>query len=343
MYKFTHLPKSEQQIYFEQVGASKNLYPPIVEKDFWVCWTLMRLFSIHELKENLTFKGGTSLSKAWGLIQRFSEDIDLVINREFFGYGGENSPEKSLSNKKTKERLKGLRLACHNYVVGPLYEQLTADFMHHLPADSNWTLSVGDGGVGEQALLFAYPSCWDNTQSGYIRPIVKIELGARGDPWPSSKVAISSFVAEAYPEKFEVAKILIEVLSAERTFWEKAMLIHEETFRPPAKPRKPRMARHYYDLWSLINAGIANQAILDPRLFESIAAHREVFFRHNWVDYSTLKQGSLNLVPNEDQMDSWRDDYKDMEEMFFGERPSFDELLATIQSLQDEFNTAAKS
>jgi hypothetical protein len=128
-------------------------------------------------------------------------------------------------------------------------------------------------------------------------------------------------------------------VAARRTFWEKAMLLHEETFRPPDRPRKARLSRHYYDLWCLIRKGIAAQAMADLDLFDRVARHRKVFFRQNWVDYDTLRKGSLRLLPAPEQLSDWRRDYEAMrDEMFFDEPPVFEELLAEVRQFEEEFN-----
>lgn len=339
MKKFVYLNKTERAAYFQQVGAQMNISPINVEKDFWVCWTLNELFSISELAPNLTFKGGTSLSKVWHLIQRFSEDIDLTISREFFGFGGDNSPEQAESNKKRKKLLGELKAACQQYVGNTLLPKLIIKFKENLPKDEAWTLTLDLNDVDSQTLLFQYPSSFDALQSEYIRPIVKIEFGARSDPWPCSTAIVRSFVSEIYPKAFKYIDISVQALSAERTFWEKSMLIHEETYRPIEKPRGPRMARHYYDLWCLFQKGVAQKAIADDKLFDDVISHRQVFFPQNWVDYSTMKKGTIQLVPRGNQIDGWRSDYLAMNEMFLGFSPTFDALMEVISTLERNINS----
>jgi len=334
MNKFPFLEQAEQKVYFEQAGASMGLYAPYVEKDFWVCWVLDRLYSQPSISEHITFKGGTSLSKVWGVIERFSEDIDLTINRDFLGFGGEDSPEKATSNNKKKVGLKSLRQACHEYVTNDLYEILNKDFIENLPNGLVWTLKIDESDPDGQTLLFEYPSMWSDLSANYVKPIVKLEFGARSDPWPASQEVIKAFVATAYPKAFTQVEVNVLALAAERTFWEKVMLIHEETYRPVDKLRGQHMARHYYDLWCLINKGVANSAIADETLFDSVAEHRKQFFNQNWVDYETLKKGSLRLVPDEKLLPGWRKDYDDMSQMFLGNPPSFDEILDKIRALE---------
>ncbi len=120
------------------------------------------------------------------------------------------------------------------------------------------------------------------------------------------------------------------------------MLLHEEACRPFGKARKARLARHYYDLWCLITKGIAAKAVASPRLFERVAAHREIFFNWSWMDYSTLRPGHLRIVPPADQVHAWRQDYESMRrEMFFGEVPGFDEIMDVVGTFERQFNEHA--
>jgi hypothetical protein len=136
-------------------------------------------------------------------------------------------------------------------------------------------------------------------------PWLKIELGARSDDWPHSECPIQPYLAERFPQLMPEGPFPIRVLAAERTFWEKACLLHEETFRPADKPRKLRMARHYYDLWCLLRAGVGERALANTALFQRVAEHREIFFRCAWVDYSTHKPGTFRLTQPMDHLANW--------------------------------------
>jgi len=272
MRTFLSLPADRRLLAFQQVDATMGLQAFSVEKDFWVCWTLRELFALPGVGEHLTFKGGTSLSKAWTLIERFTLEVDP---------------------------------------------------------------SMADG----QCLLFTYPSVFPPGSAGYVRPVVKIELGARSDDWPHENRDIVPYVTGQFPNLDADTASSIRVLAPERTFWEKACLLHEETFRPADKPRPIRMARHYYDLWCLLKAGVGTRALDDMALFERVAEHREIFFRLTWVDYTTHKPGAFRLTPPTDHLTNWRTDYKAMQgPMFFGDTPSFNELMVAAAGFERRFN-----
>lgn len=338
---FLRLPREERRLACQQVDAQMQLQAVSVEKDFWVCWTLRELFTLPDIGQHLTFKGGTSLSKAWGLIQRFSEDIDLVVDKEALGFGGAAAPEKAPSKKKRRERLEALMEASRKWVQEKLQSALTKR-LHSAFGEADWTLEVDPDMADGQCLLFHYPSAFPPGTAGYVRPVVKIELGARSDDWPHEQKTIQPYVAELFPALVPDAAFSARVISAERTFWEKACLLHEETFRPADKPRKLRMARHYYDLWCLLRAGVGGRALANQALFQRVSEHREIFFRHAWVDYTTHRRGTFRLLPPEHHLANWRTDYEQMlGPMFFGEVPTFDEILEAVGEFERDFNATA--
>lgn len=335
---FLQLSPEERQLACQQVDAQMRLQAVSVEKDFWVCWTLREVFNLPGIGEYITFKGGTSLSKAWGFIKRFSEDIDLVVDKGILGFGGDAAPENAPSKKKRRERLEALMDSCRAWVQGPLQTALNLRLKSVL-GESGWLVEVDPDLADGQCLLFHYPSAFPPGVAGYVRPVVKIELGARSDDWPHEEKTIQPYLAEVFPMLAPNARFTARVISAERTFWEKACLLHEETFRPVDKPRKLRMARHYYDVWCLLREGVGDRAFADKKLFRRVAEHREIFFRHTWVDYDTHKPGSFRLVPPNEQLASWAADYKQMQgSMFFGDAPTFDEILIAVAAFETRFN-----
>ena len=341
MNAFLRLPAERRRLAFQQVDETMGLQAFSVEKDFWVCWTLRELFTLPGIGEHLTFKGGTSLSKAWNLIERFSEDIDLVVDKDVLGFDGDAAPDKAPSKKQRKTRLEALMESCRDWVQGNLQPALVARIADALGSDG-WKVEVDPDMPDGQCLLFHYPSVLPANSAGYVPPQVKIELGARSDDWPHEAKSIQPYVLEHFPAFDADGVSPVRVLAAERTFWEKACLLHEETFRPADKPRKLRMARHYYDLWCLLRAGVGERALGDTALFQRVAEHREIFFRYTWVDYTTHKPGTFRLVPPADQLANWKSDYQAMlGPMFFGDVPAFDKIMGAISEFEKTFNATA--
>lgn len=341
MQQFLALPADDQKLAIEQTAARVGWVATSVEKDFWVCWTLQQLFAMPGLAEHLTFKGGTSLSKVWKLIDRFSEDIDLTIDRAALGFGGADSPDQAPSAKQQTKRLKALKAACRDHVQQTVMSQLEAQMKIGLDGKA-WNLRLDKDDIDGQTLLFEYPTHFRTQDDRYSSSVVKIEFGARSDPWPAQTSSIQSIIADVFPQAFAAPACTVNALAPERTFWEKAMLLHKETYRPADKARRPRMARHYYDLYRLIEQRIAAHAAADQELFMQVAAHRQVFFAQTWVDYATLRPGYLRLAPLPEQEAGWRQDYVAMQgEMFSTAPPPFDVLLKVIKVFEIEFNAAA--
>ncbi|MCY4642361.1 MAG: nucleotidyl transferase AbiEii/AbiGii toxin family protein [Gammaproteobacteria bacterium] len=339
MKEFVEMSAERRQLICTEAGAKLNLSEVAVEKDFWVCWTLHKLFALPEWGEQFTFKGGTSLSKCWNLIDRFSEDIDIVINRAVLGFGGDRAPERAPSKSQTGKRLKALKAACQQCISDSIYPALSSIISSDLPEILEWTLELDPDDPDRQTLLLFYPTSFPE-QAAYLRRVVKIEMGARSDTDPAESIEARPYISNAFPDLLQEPGTNVKAVMPVRTFWEKAMLLHEEAFRPEINRRgRDGMARHYYDLCRLIQAGIGNQAYHSLDLFHQIAAHRQIFFRYAWVDYSTMEYEHLRLVPTEADLPAWKSDYENMrQEMFYGDVPTFEEVLKVVRDFQTKLN-----
>lgn len=329
------LPQDERELFFLTAANIKKMPFEIIEKDYWVVWVLERLFSLEKLKSHLTFKGGTSLSKVYGLIDRFSEDIDLSIERDFFGFGAPNDPEHAPSKKKQNRIIDNLSQACSDYVQTQMLNDLK-DAMAAKLTDAEWSVFTDPDDPDAQTLLFEYPS--KTTNNGYIRPIVKIEIGSRSEHWPVSEHRIRSYAKEALEDKIHESKIMVRVLNAERTFWEKATILHQYAHLPEEKKLPPRLSRHYYDFFQLINSEIKQKALIEEALLERVAIHKGIYFASNWANYGTARKGALKLIPPTRVLKELKKDYILMSAMFFREIPDWDLILKTIEQFEKEFN-----
>lgn len=307
-----------------------------IEKDFWVCWALKELLALPGWGGHLTFKGGTSLSKAWKLIDRFSEDIDLVIEREYLGFGGETL---------SRSRVGKLKATCSAKIEGEIRPALQQRIDRALPKGERGTVSFAGPEVDpdQLTLLFNYPTVLASDEVRYIKSEVRLEFGARSEVEPAELPTIRPYLAEQIPNLFSAPDFAVRTIAARRTFWEKAMLLHEEYHRPAGKPVKKRLSRHYYDLWCLIKKGAAAEAVIDGALFDRVAKHRAAFFRQTWLDYKTLAKGSLRLAPPAARLAEWRQDYQSMRDgMFFGVPPEFADILDVVRRFESEFNASAR-
>jgi len=238
---FAKLSPVERKAYIEETSNRRNTTTMIIEKDFWVCWILKHLFDLEEIPE-LSFKGGTSLSKAFQLIQRFSEDIDVSLDRASLGFcGARDLSNPGLSKAKRKQLDGELRLAIVKMVREVILPRMLAALQTVL-GTGGWQLTPAPEADDDMTLVFHYPTAFDHTT--YLRPIIKIEFG-RGDQQPSQRLSISPYVAEEFPDVFTARGVTLTVLACERTFWEKVTLLHSEYHRPDFSTMKPRMCRHW--------------------------------------------------------------------------------------------------
>ena len=322
MNSFLVLPPKDKREYILEAAARLGLSPVIIEKDFWVCFVLEKLFQF-QFSEYLTFKGGTSLSKVYGLIGRFSEDIDLTIDKEFVNsFGNATSVKPSKITKQSKK------------VVA---EHLLPELQTLLSEYGKSTLSQDD----DQTILFHYKSLIDENHD-YIKKQVRIELGARGEREPSTQKNITPYLMEALPEAFDenIAAITVTVLTAERTFWEKATILHSIAHRPHDRPLQERMSRHYHDLYMLSqNTDLLESAIQDHGLLQQVVSHKKEYFREKWNWYDSAEIGSLVLAPPDHLLKHLEKDYEKTKVMLFENDPiSYEELVKNLQALETQIN-----
>lgn len=338
MERFAQSSVEDRRAGFVQTGEARKLSPIILEKDFWVCWTLKQMFGLPTIGEHLIFKGGTSLSKVFKLIERFSEDIDVSIDRAFLGFGGANEPEAGGSNKEKQRRVDALKVTCQQKIAGELLPALQAAIEPKVRTGDKWSLFSDEGDPDKQTLMFEYPTSFPPDAAGYIRRAVKIEMGARADHWPCETKPITPYVAEQFPQGFREPSCAVKVLSAERTFWEKATILHAEFHRPADKAMPERLSRHYSDFAELIRKGVAKEAVAHLELLARVAQHKTLFFRSSWANYATATQGTLRITPPDYRLTGLREDYAKMQQMFFGKPPEFDAMIAALHQWEAEFN-----
>jgi len=338
-------PASERHALFVETAARMGTASSVIaEKDFWVCFVLHRLFSL-DFRPRLLFKGGTSLSKAFGLIDRFSEDVDLTLNRAELGFSGPDDPLTISGSKARQRKIEALGEACTRAVRERLEPSLRAS-LENVLGRQGWTLELVALEDGQVDLHFHYPPSLSPEDYGvlsYVQPVVRMEIGARSDQEPSVQALVRSYAAQHLPDVFSRLEAEVRVLSPERTFWEKATILHAESNRPLGGagelPRAWRqLSRHAYDIVMLARRGIAERAVARLDLLAAVARHKDAFFHSAWARYGEAKPGSLRLVPGGQLAGALRRDYSEMSAMLFGQPPSFDEIVGTLGELEQQIN-----
>ena len=327
--KFIDIPENRQLEVINTVALQTGLPPSSIEKDWWVTQVLKALYSL-PYAEHIAFKGGTSLSKCWNLIARFSEDVDIALSREFLGFRGE------LSKTQISDRLR--RAACSFVRENMKYDVQKAliDLGVRADAFSVDVVITPITTTDPEVITITYHSLYE--VSPYIKNTVKIEISGRSMMEPIEKRAINAaidthFIKAPFAENpFEVNAVI-----PERTFLEKVFLLHEE-FRKN-EVRVKRMSRHIYDLAMMMDSEnqIADRAIHNEALYKAVLEHRRKFIGLKGFNYDELYPDTLCIVPNENTARLWQDDYKFMcEHMIFRQAPSFEELINKLSTLNDQ-------
>lgn len=330
-------PARERAALFQETAVRRGLAPTIIEKDFWVCWTLRRLFTSEARRPAMLFKGGTSLSKVYGAIARFSEDVDISLHRHDLGFSHGRDPANAPSRKARGRLLDELAHACERFIAAELLPRMTADFASVLGAHgSSWRLEVDR--AEPQTVLFTYPASIGAGAAPYVRPVVRMEFGARSELWPADIADVRPYAAEEFPDAFGEARARVTVLGAKRSFWEKATILHAEYHRPEPRGETDRRSRHYYDLAMLAGGPVREEALEDVGLLLQVARHKELFFPASWANYAAARPGTLRLAPHPALARSLEADYRRMAEMFFAPPPPFSEVLDTISELEQAIN-----
>lgn len=326
---FLDLSTADKEAIFNQISNDTGMPSFAVEKDWWVVQTLSVIFEM-EAGKHLVFKGGTSLSKAWKLIQRFSEDVDLSIDRAFLGFGGE------LSKSKRTE----LRKVASEYTSGPFFEELQERFAARGINELTFNLVKAESTDQDpRVIIVNYPNVINSP--GYIEPSVQIEIGCRSMQEPFTIMAFASLVDETFiGSSFIQPGIMVPTVNPERTFLEKVFLLHEEFHRPIERMRVERLSRHLYDVVTLAKTEFAEKALSDPSLYQTIVDHRQAFTRVGGVNYNSLQPQTIDPMPRPEVLDAWRADYQKMVEQMIYEPspPSYDEIISKLRSLKERIN-----
>ncbi len=331
----------ERAAYVNETAARRNVPAWMVEKDFWVCWLLGRLFTLDAFKGHLVFKGGTSLSKVFGIIHRFSEDIDLSISPALLGID-ESWLEESDTKTQRGKRMEKLEDLCIQAVRERYSPLLEASIREELgPPGKLWKLITSvDAVTHSPVVLFEYP--YAATYKSYVPSAVKIEFGSLTDQQPIGEHPVRPMIAEQFPDALTLKEVVVVAMEAERTFWEKATILHDASLRPAQKEFNLRYARHYYDTVLLAESPAGERAIQRRELLERVTRFKSLFFMSSWSDYESAKPGSFRLVPPGPRRVEVEADYAKMQEFFTAHPPTFDELWDRLRVVETRINAVGK-
>lgn len=329
---FLHLEPEEQSQIYRALAPQLARSPVVLEKDVWVCWVLQTLFTMPG-RLPMAFKGGTSLSKVFGAIARFSEDVDITL--DYRGLDGTFDPfAEGVSRNRLKKFSEDLKCFARDHahcVVAPHFQKmLAAEF----DADS-FRLEVSDDG---EQLRVRYPTVLE-APGDYVGNSVLIEFGGRNITEPNEEHEVQPDIAEHVTE-LEFPRSTVSVLSPARTFWEKATLMHVECQRSEFRTGAERLSRHWYDLAMLADQAHGQAAVADRALLADVVKHKKVFYNASYANYDACLTGQIKLIPEDAALAALRDDFHRMigAGMFIGETPTFDAIVDRLRELETTIN-----
>jgi predicted nucleotidyltransferase component of viral defense system len=329
---FLHLKSQEQSQIYRALGPQLARTPVVLEKDVWVCWVLQTLFTMPD-RLPMAFKGGTSLSKVFGAIARFSEDVDITL--DYRGLDGSFDPfAEGVSRNRLKKFSEDLKSFVRDHVHGvvvPHFQKMLAD---EFDAD---TFQFEVSNDGEQMRVH-YPSVLE-TPGDYVGNSVLIEFGGRNITEPNEAHEVRPDIAEHVAE-LDFPRSTVSVLSPARTFWEKATLMHVECQRGEFRTGAERLSRHWYDLAMLADQDHGQAAVIDRALLADVVKHKKVFYNTSYANYDACLSGQLSLIPKDAALAALRDDFQRMigAGMFIGEPPAFDVIVDRLRVLETAIN-----
>ncbi len=333
--EFDKLGKQDRRDVYEAAAARLGATVQSIEKDLWLCRVIDALFKGLPRQPKPFFKGGTSLSKGYGLISRFSEDIDIVLSPKGLGIKGDADPlTVGLSKKKREKAADATKEICSTHVLGKMNGQLTKV----LPTCK---ISADDTDLDKMSLKVVYPSIFE--KDDYLKPWVKIECGARGAVEPDIKRSIRPYIQDELRSALDLTTEKVTLIKAERTFWEKALILHgiycgqrDDANRRPGENNL--ISRHYYDVAMMAGSAWGRKALSDHDLLARVREHKLALFRRGWEKLNEAVPGGVRLVPQATIQDDLKRDYEAMQGMMFGDAPEFEWIIEQLAGLEAAIN-----
>jgi Nucleotidyl transferase AbiEii toxin, Type IV TA system len=335
--QFLSQPSSVRMNVFLASAKTLNTTVENVEKDFWVTLLIDMMFNGRKPDEpRLLFKGGTSLSKAFNLTFRFSEDIDITVFKEDLGVFLSENELALISGKKQRAHLEKIREVCGIYIKGQfktrLELQLSDLFVECGLHSPNMVIDAADN--DGQTILFHYPTiCSDYN---YTLPYVKIEGGAKSALEPHQPTTIEPYISKVV-KGLDLKVHGVTTIDPARTFWDKVVILHGtrrwSDLRGSLRQDGHRVSRHYYDLHQLLRSPVGDEALSNSSLGLSCVDHATMYFNNNTLDLQSARDGKFQVTPSASMLKPLEVDYNKMKMMIFGEAPSFSEIMDSVAML----------
>lgn len=331
MMKFLKLDERERELLFHTVGNENKISSTILEKDFWVTWTLQYLFQEFPYRNQIVFKGGTCLSKVYAMIHRFSEDIDLAMDWSLLNidksiaYQERSNRQQEFFNKAANEKTA-------EYLKKEWLPIMQKDFSDKLGNTYELYIEEDD----PQTIIFRYPRFFSDPS---ILQNIRLEIGSLAEPIPSEYRPIHTIMKNYLPKLFDEGDIFVNAVSTYRTFFEKITILHREAYRTNGHYPK-RYSRHFYDIFQLIKNGVGDESLLHLDVLQKVVDFKKKFYPCKWAEYDEVMKGNCRLVCSDEAMEVYQKDYSIMQSMIYGDRTDFDIITACLKEYEKKLNSA---
>jgi hypothetical protein len=329
MYSVAKWGINDRKVLFENTANKMGVDVNIIEKDYYVCFLIGYLFEKSKFKDYFTFKGGTSLSKAYNIIKRFSEDIDIILDFEAINMNRDIVYEKK-SNTQQDKIMAEIEKQNSDFLKNTLIPLMIKDLIN----DGKYKFNIYFDNT-DNSIKVNYDNIYKDE---YNKPELKLEISPRADKVPNHNIKIEPYIALEYGDRIEKKEVMVATVDAERSFWEKITILHKLANWNIDKPLPRRYSRHYYDIYCMSKNEIKEKAFKKKDLLDKDIKFKELMYRSNTSGYDTAKIGMLKLVPKEEHIKELYKDYKLMQDMIYGEKYSWEEIMKEIKELEVEIN-----
>lgn len=326
MKKIYDFDENKRNLIFENAAREMKLSKTIIEKDYWVCVVLDYLMNESKYKNCFIFKGGTSLSKCYGVINRFSEDVDLVLKWDTIGFTDEDVYKTRSKNQdyifETSMNSKGAEF---------VQNQLKKDLLENLVSRIKY-LEILYNPEDPMTLYVKYSG---SNENGYISSSVKLEIGPVASKTPTENKTIRPYCCD-YFDPCDEDYFDVETVSIARSFWEKLLILYAECQRPFDKRMPSRYSRHYYYVYMIYKSKYFPSIISDKNLFYEVKKFKSKYYRTSWSKIEMCSLDTICIVPSKERKAELESDYRKMGEMIFGNKPSLEEIVSGLKDLESE-------
>ena len=315
-----------RKLLFEATSRELKLSTIVIEKDFWVCVVLNYLLNKSKYKDYFIFKGGTSLSKCYNVIKRFSEDVDLILKWDKIGFD-----DSDVFKKRSKNQDYKFEVSMNERGASFIQNELKNDLMVNFATKIKGVEIIGS--ESDPMVLFVkYPGGY---KDDYILSMVKLEIGPVSAKAPIETKKVAPYCFKSFnvvsKEPFDVKTVAIA-----RTFWEKLLILYAECNRPFDKKMPVRYSRHYYDVYMIYNSEHYQSILSNKLLFEEVKAFKIKYYRTSWSNLENCTLKDIRIVPTDERLKELSSDYSKMKDMIFNSAPSLEEIIFGLKHLEED-------